>query len=66
MNADASSGVGVNGRFARTIPHLFALTIGVLAGGAVVALIGVILLVVGVRMRTRSQVPPSAGVVSYR
>jgi hypothetical protein len=59
MNADASTGVGVNGRFALTVPHLFAFGVGILVGGVVVALIGVVLLVVGVRMRPRAQVYPS-------
>ena len=51
MNADASTGVGLNGRFGLTIPHLFAFGIGILIAGIVAVLIGITLLVVGVRMR---------------
>ena len=63
MNADASPGVTVNGRFALTVPHLFAFGLGILVGGIVVALIGVVLLVVGVRMRPRPEVSPQGAVV---
>ena len=51
MNADASRSVAVDGRFALTVPHLFAVGIGVLIVGIVVLVIGVVLLVVGIRMR---------------
>lgn len=54
MNADASTGVGLNGRFGLTIPHLFAFGIGILIAGIVAVLIGITLLVVGVRMRPSS------------
>ncbi len=58
MNADASPGVTVSGRFALTIPHVFGFAIGILVGGIVVAVLGVVLLVVGVRMRPRAQPAP--------
>jgi hypothetical protein len=63
MNADATSDVGVNGRFGLTIPHLFAIGLGILVAGGVAALIGVALLVIGVRMRPNSQVPPAGAFV---
>ena len=63
MNADATAGVGANGRFGLTIPHLFAIGVGILAAGIVAALIGVALLVIGVRMRPRSQIPPAGALV---
>src|SRR6266568_5121795 len=63
MNADATAAVGANGRFGLTIPHLFAIGIGILVAGIVAALIGVALLVIGVRMRPRSQVPPAGALV---
>jgi hypothetical protein len=63
MNADATAAVGANGRFGLTIPHLFAIGVGILVAGIVAALIGVVLLVIGVRMRPRSQVPPAGALV---
>jgi ribosomal protein L31 len=63
MNADATAAVGANGRFGLTIPHLFAIGVGVLVAGIVAALIGVTLLVIGVRMRPRSPIPPAGALV---
>jgi len=63
MNADATAAVGANGRFGLTIPHLFAIGVGILAAGIVAALIGVALLVIGVQMRPRSQIPPAGALV---
>ena len=52
MNADASPGVAIDGRFALRIPHLFSIGIGILVGGIVVATIGLILLMLGLRTAT--------------
>jgi hypothetical protein len=52
MNADASPSVAVDGQIALTVPHLFAIGIGVLVGGIVLTVAGVILLIVGIRIRT--------------
>jgi hypothetical protein len=56
MNADASPDVAIDGRFGLTVPHLFAIGIGILIAGIVVALIGLLLLVLGIRT---SVGPPS-------
>jgi hypothetical protein len=61
MNADASPSVAVDGRFSLTVPHLFAIGIGILVGGCVVALIGIVLFIVGVRIRTAPPAAPGAG-----
>jgi hypothetical protein len=58
--ADASPGVAVNGRFALTMPHLFGIGLAILIGGIIAAVIGVVLLIVGIRMRPRTAVPPAA------
>ena len=58
--ADASPGVAVNGRFALTVPHLFGIGLAILIGGIIAAVIGVVLLIVGIRMRPRTAVPPAA------
>jgi hypothetical protein len=56
MNSDASPGVAIDGRFSLTVPHLFAIGIGILAAGIIAILIGVLLLVLGLRSTTA---PPS-------
>jgi hypothetical protein len=65
MNADASPGVAVNGRFELVVPHLFAIAVGILIAGIVGILIGITLLVLGVRMSRRpagpGQYPPGPG-----
>ena len=53
MNADAAPSVAVDGRFALTIPHLFAVGIGLLVAGIVILAGGIVLLVVGIRMHSR-------------
>ena len=60
MNADASPGVGINGRFALTVPHLFAIGVGILVAGVIAALIGLLLLVLGMR----TAVGPRPGVAA--
>jgi hypothetical protein len=53
MNSDATPSVAVDGRFALTIPHLFAIGIAVLVVGILILAGGVVLLVVGIRMHSR-------------
>jgi hypothetical protein len=53
MNADGSAGVDVEGRFGLDVPHLAAISATLLAGGLLVMVLGVALLVAG--LRTRSQ-----------
>lgn len=50
MNADSSPGVTANGRVSLNVPNLFGIGIGILAGGVVVGLAGLGLLIAGVRM----------------
>jgi hypothetical protein len=47
MNADGSTGVAVDGRFGLDVPHLGTIGISLLAGGLLVAVVGVALLVAG-------------------
>jgi hypothetical protein len=51
MNADATAGVHADGRVGLEMPNLFAIGVGVLVGGVLVAIIGLTLVVVAVRMR---------------
>jgi hypothetical protein len=61
MNADASPAVDASGRVGLTVPHLFAIGLGILIGGVVVGLIGLALLITGVRMRQyQPPAPPVA------
>jgi Domain of unknown function (DUF4389) len=57
MNADASPGVAADVAVGATAPFLFALALGLLIGGAVVALVAVLLFVAGVRLMRRHQGP---------
>jgi hypothetical protein len=59
MNADGSPGVVVDGRIGAEAPGLTGLAWGVLGAGAVCALLGVLLIVVGAR---RPAAQPPAGV----
>jgi hypothetical protein len=56
MNTDAAAPVTFAGGLDLTIPHSFAIGIGLLIGGIVLILIGVVLIVLGARARPR---PPS-------
>ena len=58
MNADATPGVAADSDAALTIPHLFAIGLAALIGGAVVAIAGLILIIIGARMRQSR--PPAA------
>jgi hypothetical protein len=51
MNADATPRVAADAQAALSIPHLFAIGLAILIGGAVVAIAGIILIVLGARMR---------------
>lgn len=59
MNADASPAVNTTGAVSLKVPNLFWIGLGILIGGLVVTGLGVILIVVGARMRTRNA-PPSS------
>jgi uncharacterized protein DUF6479 len=56
MNTDAAAPVAFAGGLDLTIPHSFAIGIGLLIGGIVLILIAIVLIVLGVRTRAR---PPS-------
>lgn len=56
MNADGSAPVRFSGQLALTVPHLFAIGIGLLAGGIVVLVAGLLLLLATLRARS-----PGAG-----
>jgi hypothetical protein len=62
MNADSSPGVAVDGKFSLTVPHLFGVALGLLIGGVIALIVGVVLLVLGLRAEARRQQPaPVAG-----
>jgi len=58
MNTDAAAPVAFTGGLDLTIPHSFAIGIGLLVGGIVLILIGTVLIVLGARARPRPQSPP--------
>jgi hypothetical protein len=58
MNTDGTAAVSFNARLGLTIPHMFAIGAGLLAGGIVVILLGGLLLVLGIWSQPRS---PGAG-----
>ncbi|MDT4923018.1 MAG: hypothetical protein QOG01_731 [Pseudonocardiales bacterium] len=51
MNADASPSVNANSRLGLTVPHVFAIGLGILIGGVLIALVGIGLFIVAIRMR---------------
>jgi hypothetical protein len=53
MNADASPNVAVSMSAVLTVPHVFAIGLGALIGGVVIALIGALLIVLGARSGRR-------------
>lgn len=61
MNADASPVVNAAGLVELKVPSLFAIGIGILCAGVVVGLVGLALLIIGVRMGPYSQPPAPAG-----
>jgi hypothetical protein len=64
MNADANAAVAFNTELALTIPHMFAIGIGLLIGGIVLGLIAIGLVVLGIRARPRPQSDPVAGLAA--
>lgn len=58
MNADGTAAVSLNAQLGLTIPHMFAIGVGLLTGGVVLLLLGGLLLVLGIRSQPRS---PGAG-----
>ena len=65
MNADGAAGVDVRGRWGIEIPWIFPLGIGLLIGGFVVLVVGVLLLVFGIRARTRPVATPATSVGTW-
>jgi hypothetical protein len=55
MNTDAAAPVAFAGALDLTIPHSFAIGIGLLIGGIVLILIAIMLIVLGARARPRGQ-----------
>ena len=58
MNTGGTAPVSLNTQLSITIPHMFTIGVGLLAGGIVLTLLAVLLLVLGVRAKPR---PPAAG-----
>ena len=58
MNTGGAAPVSLNTQLGITIPHMFTIGVGLLAGGIVLTLLAVLLLVLGVRAKPR---PPAAG-----
>ena len=58
MNTDAGAPVAFAAGLELTIPHSFAIGIGLLIGGIVLILIGIVLIVLGARARPRPQSQP--------
>src|SRR5262249_23499527 len=55
MNADAAAPVAFAGALDLTIPHSFAIGIGLLIGGIVLIVIAIVLIVLGARARPQPQ-----------
>jgi hypothetical protein len=60
MNADGSAGVRVTGTVGATVPSLVGLAWGLLAVGALITAIGVLLIVLAARRGSRRTGPPAA------
>lgn len=58
MNTDAAAPVAFAGGLDLTIPHSFAIGIGLLIGGIVLVLIAIVLIVLGARTRPQSRPVP--------
>jgi hypothetical protein len=58
MNTDAAAPVAFAGGLDLTVPHSFAIGVGLLIGGIVIIVIGIVLIVFGARARPRSQSQP--------
>lgn len=61
MNTGAAAPVAFAGGLDLTIPHSFAIGIGLLIGGVVLVLIAIVLIVLGARARPRPVPDPAAG-----
>jgi hypothetical protein len=61
MNTDAAAPVAFAGGFSLTIPHSFAVGLGLLIGGIVLVLVAIVLIVLGARARPRPVPDPAAG-----
>jgi hypothetical protein len=61
MNADASPGVAIDGKFSLTVPHLFGVALGLLIAGVIALIAGVVLLVLGFRTQPGRQQPAPVG-----
>jgi hypothetical protein len=57
MNPDGSEGVDVEARWGVEIPWIFPVGIGLLVAGGVALIVGIVLLVFGIRVRTRPSSP---------
>jgi hypothetical protein len=64
MNTDATAPVAFAGGLSLTIPHVFAIGIGLLIGGIVLILIAIVLIVLGARARSRPQAWPAPDVAA--
>ena len=58
MNTDAAAPVAFAGGLDLTIPHSFAIGVGLLIGGIVLIVIGIVLIVLGARARPGPPSPP--------
>jgi hypothetical protein len=58
MNTDAAAPVAFTGGLDLTIPHLFAIGIGLLIGGIVLIVIAIVLIVLGARSQPQSRPVP--------
>jgi hypothetical protein len=58
MNTDAAAPVAFAGGLDLTVPHSFAIGIGLLIGGIVLIVIGIVLIVLGARARPRPHSQP--------
>jgi hypothetical protein len=66
MNADAAAPVAFAGGLGLTIPHSFAIGVGLLIGGTVLILIAIALIVLGARARPRPQSRPGPDLAAGR
>jgi hypothetical protein len=64
MNTDAAAPVAFAGGLDLTIPHSFAIGIGLLIGGIVLIVIAIALIVLGARARPRPAPDPAAGTLA--
>ncbi len=66
MNTNAASPVAFAGGLSLTIPHLFAIGIGLLIGGIVLILIAITLIVLGARARPQPPARPAPDLAAGR